>query len=191
MCAAAEERLVEEATSSQTGAKGGQQSGEAGEKEAGQPQQLRASAGMRHMRRKMGKGKAPRRIRKQKTPASPTSSGDMKPHEETRPRESSSDSSMPGSASAAPEGRAAVHAWEGAGSGAPASQVVYSTVSDSGMVMWRPGHRLNTAASCLQSTAPKVLLRHHHSDPGQSDALLLPPCFCSAAWVLAESVCPL
>ncbi len=176
MCGrAAEGRGFEQATSSQTSAKEEQQSSEAGQKEeAGRSQQLlQASAGMRHMRRKMGKGKmgkgkAPRTARKPHKSAGLMSNGDLVPREETEVRQSSLEGSMPDSTAAVPGGGAAAQPWvgrteEGTRPGATASEVVYSTVTDSGLVMWRPGYRLSTAASCLHSTAPKVLLHHQHS----------------------------
>ncbi|BDA46842.1 probable 5'-3' exoribonuclease 1 at N-terminal half [Coccomyxa sp. Obi] len=159
--AAAEGREIEQATSSQTSAKEGKQSSEAGQTEAGNSQQLlQASAGMRHMRRKMGKGKAARRARKPHKPAGLMSNGDLVPREETEARQSSLPGSTPDSTAAALEGRAAAQPWvgrtgEGTGLGATASEMVYSAVTYSGLVMWRPGYRLNTAASCLPSNAPK------------------------------------
>ncbi len=160
--------MVDQATSSQTSAKEGQQSGEAGQEEAGQSQQLlQASAGMRHMRRKMGKGKAARRARKPLKPAGLVSNGEPMPREETEARQLSLESSAPDGAAAEAEGHAAAQplagrTGEGSVPGTAGSQMVYSTVTDSGLVMWRPGHRLKTAASCLYSTGPQVLLRHQH-----------------------------
>ncbi|CAL8471458.1 g11000 [Coccomyxa elongata] len=166
--AAAEGREFEQATSSQTSAQEEQQSSEAGQKEeAGRSQQLlQASAGMRHMRRKMGKGKAARRARKPHKSAGLMSNGDLVPREETEARRSSLEGSMPDIAAAVPGGGAAAQPWvgrteEGTGPGASASEMVYSTVTDGGLVMRRPGYRLSTAASCLRSTAPKGIGASH------------------------------
>lgn len=180
--------MADQAASSQTSAKEEEQSSEAEQKdEGGRPQLLQASAGMRHMRRKMGKGKAARRARKQHTPAGLTSDGDLVPREGTEARQLSSQGSMPDSAVAAPESHAAAQpsVGQGTGSGATASEMVYSSVTDSGLVMWRPGYRLNTtAASCLRSTDLKVLLRRQPSTWQFGDPVACS--FCSAAQVLAR-----
>jgi hypothetical protein len=124
------------------------------ERAAEQPPALHATTGMRHMRRKLTKGKSVRRIQRQ--PASDAAATALS---STKAAQSDTDKGVPHSKSAAfgdDATDAASHSGRATESEAP-TEVVLRVVTDSGLVMSRPARRASAAAAAaLEQNLPKV-----------------------------------
>lgn len=128
------------------------------ERAAEQPPALHATRGMRHMRRKVAKGKSVRRIQRQ--PASDAAATPTSALSSAEAAQSDTDNGVPHSKSAAfGDGAtdAALHSGRATEAEAP-TEVVLRVVTDSGLVMSRPARRASAAAAaaCLQQNLPKV-----------------------------------